>query len=183
MTLIPVLETARLRLRANESRDLAAFAAMWQQPEFYRYLGGQPLPEEEVWTKLLRHMGLWVLQGYGYWAVEEKATGSFIGAVGFGEWQRALEPSLKGWPEAGWVFASHTHGLGYATEAVQAVLAWGDAHLAQPRTVCIIDPANVPSLRLAARLGYQEASRAIYKGNPIVVLERPRPASSSGLSL
>jgi RimJ/RimL family protein N-acetyltransferase len=181
MTDIPVLETARLRLRANQPRDLAAFTAMWQQPQFYRYLGGQPLPEEEVWTKLLRHMGLWPMYGYGYWAVEEKATGDFVGAVGFGEWQRALEPSLKGWPEAGWVLAPHTHGRGYATEAVQAALAWADAQLAQPRTVCIIDPANEPSLRLAARFGYQEFSRTVYKGNPIVVLERFGPAGPASL--
>jgi RimJ/RimL family protein N-acetyltransferase len=181
MTLIPVLETARLRLRANQPRDLAAFAAMWQQPQFYRYLGGQPLPEEEVWTKLLRHVGLWPMYGYGYWAVEEKATGDFVGAVGFGEWQRALEPSLKGWPEAGWVLAPHTHGRGYATEAVQAALTWADAHLAQPRTVCIIDPANEPSLRLAAGFGYQEFSRTVYKGSPIVVLERVGPAGLAGL--
>jgi RimJ/RimL family protein N-acetyltransferase len=112
--------------------------------------------------------------------VEEKATGDFIGAVGFGEWQRALEPSLKGWPEAGWVLAPHTHGRGYAAEAVQAALAWADAHLAQPRTVCIIDPANEPSLRLAARFGYQECSRTVYKGNPIVVLERFATANPAG---
>ncbi|MDJ0364096.1 GNAT family N-acetyltransferase [Hymenobacter sp. H14-R3] len=172
---IPVLETARLRLRANYAADLEGFTAMWQQPEFYNYLGAKPLSEEEVWTKLLRHLGLWPLCGYGYWAVEEKATGRFIGAVGFGEWQRALTPSLKGYPEVGWVLAPHTHGQGYATEAARAALAWGDAHFAQPRTVCVIAPANAPSLRLAAKLGYQEFSRALYKGNAIVLLERFAP--------
>ncbi|MEJ7664423.1 MAG: GNAT family N-acetyltransferase [Hymenobacter sp.] len=102
---IPVLETARLRLRGHYPTDLPAFLAMWQQPAFYQHLTGTPLPEEEVWTKMLRHAGLWYLQGYGYWAVEEKATGEFIGAVGFGAWQRAITPSLKGWPEIGWVLA------------------------------------------------------------------------------
>lgn len=168
----PTLDTARLRLRGHYASDLAAFAAMWQQPQFYQYLGGQPLPEDEAWTRLLRHAGLWELVGYGYWAVEEKATGHFIGAVGFGEWQRALEPSLKGWPEIGWVLAPHTHGRGYATEAAQAALAWGDAHFTQPRTVCIIDPSNAPSLGLAAKLGYHDFGHTLFKGKPIVLLER-----------
>lgn len=172
---IPVIETARLRLRGHYLTDLAPFLAMWQQPKFYQYLTGQPLLEEEVWTRMLRHAGLWQLVGYGYWAVEEKATGHFIGAVGFGAWQRAITPSIKSWPEIGWVLAPHTHGQGYATEAVRAVLAWGDAHLAQSRTVCLIEAGNQPSRGLAAKCGYQEFSRATYKDQTIVLLERLAP--------
>jgi RimJ/RimL family protein N-acetyltransferase len=60
--------------------------------------------------------------------------------------------------------------MGYATEAMTAVLAWaGPAH---PRTVCIIDPDNLASLRVAARLGYREIGRVDYKGQPILVFER-----------
>ena len=171
---IPVIETARLRLRGHYPGDLPAFLAMWQQPQFYQHLTGLPLPQEEVWTKMLRHAGLWYLQGYGYWAVEEKATGAFIGAVGFGEWQRAMEPSLKSSPEIGWVLAPHTHGRGYATEAAQAALAWGDAHFPQPRTVCIINVDNQASRTLAAKCGYEEFGRTAYKGHSIVLLERFR---------
>jgi RimJ/RimL family protein N-acetyltransferase len=169
---IPLLETGRLRLRGHYPSDLDAFLVMWQEPQFYQYLAGKPLPEEEIWTKMLRHMGVWQLCGYGFWAVEEKATGQFIGAVGFGAWQRDITPSLKGWPEVGWVLAAHTHGRGYATEAAQAALAWGDEHLPQSRTVCLINVDNQPSLRLAAKCGYQEFDRVLYKDLPVVMLER-----------
>lgn len=179
--IIPLLETARLRLRSHYPDDLTAFVAMWQQPQFYEFLGGQPLREEEVWTKMLRHLGLWHLQQYGFWAIEEKASGHFIGAVGFGAWQRDITPSLKGWPEVGWVLTPHTHGQGYATEAVRAALAWGDAHLLQPRTVCLIDVDNQPSLGLAAKCGYQEFSRTLYKGQPVVLLERLAAPPTTGL--
>ena len=172
---IPVIETARLRLRGHYAADLGKSTAMWQLPAFYQHLTGCPLSEEDVWTKMLRHMGLWAICGYGFWAVEEKATSHYIGAVGFGAWQRAIEPALKGWPEIGWVLAPHTHGQGYATEAGRAALAWGDAHFDQPRTVCLIDPDNRPSLRLAAKFGYQEFSRSLYKGHEVVLLERWRP--------
>ena len=169
---IPIIETARLRLRGHYPTDLVASLAMWQQPQFYQHLTGKPLPEEEVWTKMLRHLGVWYLYGYGFWAIEEKATGHYIGAVGFGEWQRTLEPSIKGFPEIGWVLAPHTHGQGYAIEAAQAALAWGDAHLPQARTVCLVDTGNVASLSLAAKVGYQEIDRIVYKEVPIVLLER-----------
>jgi RimJ/RimL family protein N-acetyltransferase len=169
---IPVIETARLRLRGHSPADLTAFLAMFQEPQFYQHLTGHPLPEEEVWTKMLRHLGVWYLYGYGFWAVEEKATGHFVGAVGFGEWQRNITPSLKGFPEVGWVLAPHTHGQGYAAEAAQAALAWGDVNLPVARTVCIVDVANLPSLRLAAKCGYQEIDRILYKSIPVVLLER-----------
>lgn len=173
---IPSLTTARLRLRANQPADLAPSLAMWQEPAFYEFLGGAPLAEAEVWTKLLRQLGLWAMLGYGYWGIEEQATGQFIGAVGFGDWQRAITPSLKGHPEMGWVLAPARHGQGYASEAAQAALAWADAHLpAHPRTVCLIDVANAASRRLAAKLGYQEFSRTNYKGTPVCLLERFRP--------
>jgi RimJ/RimL family protein N-acetyltransferase len=169
---IPVLETERLRLRGHYPADLVASLAMWQEPAFYQFLGGQPLPEEEVWTKMLRHLGIWALCDYGFWAVEEKATGHYLGVVGFGDWQRSIVPSLKGFPEVGWVLAPQCHGQGYATEAMQAAFAWADAQFDQPRTVCLIHPDNLPSLRLAAKFGYQEFSRTIYKGQPGVLLER-----------
>lgn len=176
---IPVIDTARLRLRGHYPSDLGPYLAMWQQPAFYQHLTGKPMPEEEVWTKLLRHLGVWYLCGYGFWAIEEKATGDFIGAVGFGEWQRNLTPSIKGFPEVGWVLAPHAHGQGYALEAAQAALAWGDAYLPVARTVCLVDIGNLASLRLAAKVGYQEIERVLYKDIPVVLLERFAPAQLS----
>jgi RimJ/RimL family protein N-acetyltransferase len=54
-----------------------------------------------------------------------------------------------------------------------AVLAWSDAaaHVG-PRTVCMINPDNTPSLRVAAKCGYRELTRADYKGAEVILLER-----------
>ena len=174
MPTIPTLTTERLRLRACRATDLAPYAAMWQQPDFYRYLTGQPSPEEDCWQRMLRFNGAWDMLGYGYWAVEEQASGDFVGAVGFADWCRDMTPSLRGYPEMGWVLAPHTHGRGYATEATQMALAWADAHLPERRTVCIISPDNAPSLQLAAKLGYQQLTTGLYKGQATEVLERIR---------
>ncbi|PJJ60360.1 GNAT family N-acetyltransferase [Hymenobacter chitinivorans] len=171
---IPVLSTSRLVLREHRFTDLPAFTSIFQKPEFYAFLGGQPQPEEDVWIKILRYNGHWSLLGFGYWAVEETATARYIGAVGFGDWHRALEPSLKGEPEIGWVLDPAVHGRGYATEAVAAALAWGEEHFTCSRTVCIIDPDNAPSLRVAAKHGYQPIAETTYKGKPIIVLSRPQ---------
>jgi len=73
------------------------------------------------------------------------------------------------------VLATWAHGQGYAGEAVAAALAWGDAWFKGPRTVCMIDPDNAASLRVAARAGYAEYARTDYRDSPIVLLQRIKP--------
>jgi RimJ/RimL family protein N-acetyltransferase len=169
---VPALETARLKLRGHRLDDFAAGAAMWADPMVTRYIGGKPSTEEESWSRLLRYVGHWALLGFGYWVVEEKATGCFAGEVGFADLRRDLEPSLNDTPEIGWVFATHAHGRGYATEAARVAIAWGEAHLGPSQTACIVHPENLASIRVAEKCGYRELRRTKYKGQPTTVFLR-----------
>jgi RimJ/RimL family protein N-acetyltransferase len=169
---VPVLETERLRLRGHRLNDFAACAAMWADPLVTRHIGGKPFSEEESWTRLLRYVGHWALLGFGYWVVEEGATGNFVGELGFADYKRDLEPSLGQTPEIGWAFASHSHGKGYATEAVRAAVAWGDEHFESSRTVCIIHPENISSIHVAGKCGYRVLLPATYKGQTTIVFVR-----------
>jgi len=174
---VPVLETARLKLRGHRVDDFIYSATMWADPVVARFIGGKPLTEEEAWTKFLRYAGHWALLGFGYWVVEERSTANFVGEIGFADYKRDLQPSLKGVPEIGWVLASHAHGKGYATEAVRAAVAWGDVHFQSPRTACIIAPENRASIRVAVKCGYKEAQPAFYKGKPTLMYVRDLGAS------
>ncbi|MGA9979984.1 MAG: GNAT family N-acetyltransferase [Candidatus Sulfotelmatobacter sp.] len=169
---VPVLETARLKLRGHRLDDFTHSAAMWADPLVTRYIGGKPLTEEEAWTKFLRYAGHWQLLGFGYWAIEEKATGNFVGELGFADYKRDLQPSLKGMPEIGWVLTSLAHGKGYATEAVRAAVAWSDAHFRGARTACIIAPENLASIGVASKCGYRDPQPATYKGTPTILYIR-----------
>ena len=170
--MVPVIETARLRLRGFRADDLAAQAATLGDAAVMRHVGGTPLSREEAWRKLLAAPGLWALLGYGYWAVERKADGLFLGQAGFADFKRDITPSLEGIPEMGWIFAAHAHGQGYASEAVAAGLAWADANLAAPELCCIIDPDNAASIRVAEKAGFRETERTLYKGDPTVIFRR-----------
>jgi len=171
-TSIPVLETERLRLRAHCEGDLAACSAMWADPLVTRHTTGKPQTSEEVWARILRYVGHWALLGFGFWAVEEKASGEFVGELGFADFKRSLEPPLHGVPEAGWILASPFHGKGYATEAMRAVIAWGDQHFGLVRTACLIHPENVASIRLAEKFGYREYARSVYKEHDVIMFAR-----------
>lgn len=169
---IPVIETQRLILRGHRLEDFEALAAMWADPQVARFIMGTPATREESWARLLRYAGHWRLLGFGFWAVELKAGASFIGDVGFANWQRQITPSLDAMPESGWVFSSTAHGRGIATEAVQAALAWADRHLDGQTTTCIIGVDNLASIRVAKKTGYQEYARAQFKGKEVIQLRR-----------
>jgi RimJ/RimL family protein N-acetyltransferase len=168
---VPVLETERLRMRAHTVDDFSALKHMWSEKAVTHYIGGKPMRPDECWTRLLRYRGLWPLLGYGYWAVEERASGRFVGDVGFADFHRMMEPSIRGVPEAGWVLGPDFHGKGYASEALAAAIQWLDAQKCR-RSVCIIDPANVPSLKLAAKTGFCEYTRTVFMGDEVLLMER-----------
>lgn len=169
---VPVIETERTFLRAHRLDDFDSYVVMWADPAVTRFVGGKPRTREESWMRFLRHSGLWSLLGYGFWAIEDKATGRFIGEAGFHDLKRDIEPSIEGVPEAGWALAPDAHGQGLASEVVGRIVAWGDETFKRARTVCIIDPENTASLNVAARCGYREVLRTTYHDAAAVLLER-----------
>lgn len=169
--MVPVIETERLRLRGHELRDFDACAAMWAEPGVVRFISGKPSTREESWGRFLRYPGHWRMLGHGFWLIEEKATGAFVGEGGFGTFKRDMTPAFEA-PEMGWALSPAMHGKGYANEAVGAMIAWGEPHFGRSDFVCMISPGNAPSLALAAKHGFREYARTSYKGEPSVLLRR-----------
>jgi RimJ/RimL family protein N-acetyltransferase len=146
---------------------------MWAEPAVAQFILGKPATEEESWSRLLRYAGHWSLLGFGFWAVEEKASGEFVGEMGFADFHRAIDPPLFGErPEAGWVLRSRFHRKGYASEALGAIFVWGDRHFAARETACMIAPENTASIRIAEKVGFREAMRTTYKDQPAIVYYR-----------
>ena len=171
--MVPTLETPRLRLRIARETDLGAHAAMLGDPEVMRFVGGKPHAREEAWRRLLMGPGLWPLLGFGYWTVERREDGAYLGQVGFADFKREMTPSIEGMPEMGWLLSPAAQGQGIATEAVGAALTWADEALRGREFVAIIDSGNAPSIRVAEKAGFSVCEEALYKGEPILLFRRP----------
>ena len=169
---VPLVETDRLRLRGHRLEDYPACVAMWSEPVVTQFIGGKPSTPQQTWMRLMGYIGHWSLMHYGYWVVEEKSSGKFIGEVGFADFNRDVADSMRGVPELGWALAPFAHGKGYATEATRAALTWGDKHLPSRRTVCMIHVDNLASIRVAEKIGYEIFERAEFAGTPTLFLER-----------
>lgn len=145
---------------------------MLADAEVMRHLTGAPMAREDAWRRLLQAPGLWAMLGYGYWCVERREDGAYIGQLGFADFKREIDPPIEGLPEMGWLFASGVHGKGYALEGVNAALRWADESLAAPEIVAIIAPDNAPSIRLAERAGFVRAEETSYRGDPSLIFRR-----------
>ena len=175
LTSAPALETQRLRLRGHDIGDYADCVAMWSDPTVVRYTIREPSPPQRTWLRILGYRGHWALLGFGYWAVEEKVSGRYIGELGFADYKRATALPLDGMPEIGWALAPWAQGKGYATEALRAAIAWADECLQSRRTVCIIHRENQRSFRVAEKLGYDKVLQAASDAMPDAILARETP--------
>lgn len=171
---VPVLETPRLRLRGHRLDDFAHCAAMWADPIVVRYIRPTPFSEEETWARVLRYVGHWALLGYGFWLVEDKLTGEFLGEAGFLNFHRDTEPPrVINVPEAGWAFRADVHGRGYASETIAAMVAWSDSHF-DGSTCCMIEQQNVASIRVAEKNGYRAQQVITYRGEEVMMYTRAK---------
>lgn len=142
----PVIETARLILRPPAMEDFPRWADFQADAETTRYIGGPRAPAE-VWRSMMCVAGSWALTGVGFFSLIEKSSGQWLGRIG--PWYP------HGWPgtEVGWSLHADAMGRGYALEAAIASMDYAVDVLGWTDVVHTIDPENVASAKLAARLG------------------------------
>jgi RimJ/RimL family protein N-acetyltransferase len=165
------IETARLRLRPFRESDLDDLSRLNANPQVARYLGtGKPLDRAETWRQIATFIGHQALRGYTILAIEERATGAFLGRSG--PW------FPEGWPmlEVGWAVDPARQREGIATEAGRASLDWCFAHLGAEAVCSLILPDNVASVRVAEKLGATIEGRVTMFGREadLWIHRRPR---------
>jgi RimJ/RimL family protein N-acetyltransferase len=149
------LRTERLILRRSEARDRPVFVELSASPEVTTYLGG-PQAREELDRTLPEVPG----DRPGVFVVE--AGGAAIGTVMLE--RRNLGPRDRVRPERGevdlgYLFLPGAWGHGYAAEACAAALGWFAGACPGEHVILVTQTANVPSMRLAAKLGFGEVQR------------------------
>ena len=144
------LETERLLLRRLEYDDIEDLVELDSDPQVMRFInGGRATPrceiENEVLPAFLGHYERY--GGLGFWAVEEKSTGRFVGWFHL----RPAEEAPAGEVELGYRLLRSAWGKGYATEGSRALIDKGFAELGVERVVASTMVVNVASRRVMER--------------------------------
>ncbi|MDT1061709.1 GNAT family N-acetyltransferase [Paracoccus sp. CPCC 101403] len=162
---VPVIETDRLILRAPRFTDLEAITAFGLS-ERSHFVGG-PVPPWQSWSILTGMIGHWIIRGYGWWMIEDKATGQAAGRTGIGhniDWPE---------PELGWHLYDGFEGKGIAYEAALAAREHAYGAMGLGPLISLIAHGNLRSRRLAERMGAAPESETVIRGTPCVVFRHP----------
>lgn len=143
------ISTERLIMRSWRESDLAPWAAMNADPEVRRYVGPLLTPgQAEAWV--LNFQDDLDRRGFGFWALEVRASGDFIGFTGLDIVEEEMPVTGV---EIGWRLARSAWGHGYATEAARAAMEYGFGILTLPEIVAITMAANLRSQAVMERIG------------------------------
>ncbi len=155
-----ILETARLRLRRLVPADLDPLGRILDEPEVVRYLGSK----ETQLAATRQWLEVYDTQGYGMLTAELKATGAYVGRIGFAVQHVDGHDEV----EVGWVVAREHWGRGLATEAARALLDYGFRWHRFPRIISLIDPANAASIAVARKIGETHERDVAMFGKPVI---------------
>jgi [ribosomal protein S5]-alanine N-acetyltransferase len=148
------LETARLVIRTFEPRDAEAWVAMVNDPEVVRFLPPSPDATIESFRDVIERRHAMEREiGYAMWAVDDKATGTFVGQCGIRPVDEGAGPEI----DLAYHYTKGSWNKGYATEAVIAVLAHGLGPVGLDRIMAVAMQENIGSWRVMekAGMGYQ----------------------------
>ncbi len=143
-----IIETERLILREiDPERDFESWAESMADENTVRYLGSKPMNRAQAWRSMAMMIGHWAIRGYGFFSLESKQTGEWVGRVG--PW------FPEGWPEpeVGWTIAPGHLRKGYAIEAARASIDYAFNTLGWSRVIHVILEGNEASIALAKKLG------------------------------
>lgn len=146
---MPELRTDRLLLRRWRESDLEPWAAMNADPEVREHLG-ELLTREQSDAAVTLMQAEFDERGFGWWALEARETGEFIGRVGLDE---VDEDMPFAGVDIGWRLMRSAWGHGYATEAALACLAFGFESLGLPEVVASTTVNNLRSQGVMRRIG------------------------------
>lgn len=148
-----ILGTARCLIRETVPGDVDAFYQIYSHPAITEYMEGL-YPDVEEERQYVRDYieKVYTFFGFGVWTVVERESGAVIGRAGF-SYREGFEE-----PELGFIIGVPWQRRGYAEEVCRAILAYGWSALEFGQVQALVEPGNVPSIRLCEKLGFRKAA-------------------------
>jgi len=158
-----ILETERLILRKLTMEDSEALYALYSDPHIRQYFPEGVLTYAETVEELDWFIRVYYRQyGFGLWATIFKETGAFIGRCGLLPWTIDRRQEV----EVAYLLAKEYWGQGLATEVARGIIRYGFETLGFTRLICLPEPENLASCRVAEKAGMTLEREFDFEGFP-----------------
>lgn len=173
MLIATPIETERLRLRPfrPDGADIDAMLAVLGDRVSMRYYPAA-FDRDGTGTWIDRQLERYERDGFGLLAIEDRTTGETIGDCG----PTVQEADGVSHVELGWHVLASRQRRGIATEAGAACRDAAFAALDVPFLISLIRPENVPSRRVAEKLGFEVWRGTIRAGWGHLIYRLDRPS-------
>ena len=146
----PQLETRRMKLRKPLDKDRRGLYLLSRNEQVMRYYGMEPFKSEQDADAEIRGFNQLYNESRGIrWIITEKDGDNYVGDIGYhnhvGKHERA---------EVGFKLAPERWRKGIMTEVLHKVLEYGFESIGLNRIEALVDPRNVPSMKLLEKTGF-----------------------------
>ena len=150
------IETERLLLRRSRPEDAATISAYRSDPNVNRQPGWDRTDLEGVLADIVEMSGRSPGEpgGWVQFTVEERGGGRIVGDVGL-----SVADGEPGVIKVGYTIDPAFQGLGYATEAIRALVAYAFETLGAELVRAHASAENAPSIRVAEKVGMRLVER------------------------
>lgn len=164
------IETDRLLFRKLSLEDVGHWDGFVADERATRYVPILEKTENMAAYWIQKSLDRYKADGSGLHALIDKNTGNFVGQCGL--LTQVIDGNTE--IEIGYHLLPAYWGQGYATEAAMACKRYAFDHLNINSVISIIHVDNVPSQRVAERIGMQRDRKSVFKGIPVFVYEVER---------
>lgn len=155
-----ILATSRLTLRYITVRDKEALMPILADAEVMKYSIIGVHDQKQIRQFIEQRLLSYLEHGFGLYALIDQQNQELIGYCGF--FIQSVEQQKE--VEIGYRLAKKYWGQGLATEAARAVLEYGQQRYNFQRFVCLIEPENICSVKVALKLGMKFEKKLVYHG-------------------
>jgi len=158
-------ETDRLIIREITITDIDGLFELDSDPDVHKFLGNKPISSKSAVVAVVNHIQQqYIENGIGRWAIEEKATGKFMGWTGLKLVTERINNHIN-YYDLGYRLIRKFWGKGIASESAQFSLQYGFEKLNLKEINAAAHVDNHASNKILSKLGFKQGNQFSYDGS------------------